>query len=122
MPSTPIVQTTTLTAPHLDWKQLHTPFRTPLLVWIIGVVALWLLTSAAETASDAAQRILADKSLRDDEARIRRAYAVLLGREPEREEAAAAVTFLADEKGAPSAGWSALVQSLMAGTEFRYVW
>ncbi|MEO6741543.1 MAG: DUF1549 and DUF1553 domain-containing protein [Chthoniobacteraceae bacterium] len=93
-------------------------------VTTVPAQALFFLNSAfvAETAGDAAQRILADKALRDDEARIRRAYAVLLGREPERDEVAAAVTFLAAEKGSPSAGWASLVQSLMAGTEFRYVW
>ena len=77
---------------------------------------------AASSASSAAGRILDDKSLRDDDARIRRAYAVLLGREPAREEIADAAAFLAAEKGSPSAGWTSLVQSLMAGTEFRYVW
>ena len=93
-------------------------------VTTVPAQALFFLNSAfaAETASDAAQRVLADKSLRDDEARIRRAYAVLLGREPAREEIADAAAFLAEEKGSPSASWSALVQSLMAGTEFRYVW
>ena len=86
--------------------------------------ALFFLNSefAIETARDTARRILDDPSLRDDEARIRRLYTVLLGRGPEREESAATSAFLAGEKGAPSAGWSALVQSLMAGTEFRYVW
>ena len=86
--------------------------------------ALFFLNSrfAADTSSAAAQRIIADSALRDDEARIRRAYAVLLGREPAREEIADAAAFLGEEKGSPSAAWSALVQSLMAGTEFRYVW
>ncbi len=86
--------------------------------------ALFFLNSrfASDAASAAAQRILGDTALRDDEARIRRAYAVLLGREPARDEIADAAAFLAEEKGSQSAGWSVLVQSLMAGTEFRYVW
>jgi hypothetical protein len=93
-------------------------------VTTVPAQALFFLNSAfaAETAGDAAQRILADKSLRDEEARIRRAYAVLLGREPERDEIAAAAAFLAEEKGSQSAAWASLVQSLIAGTEFRYVW
>ena len=86
--------------------------------------ALFFLNSrfAIDAAVVAAQRIVSDTALRDDEARIRRAYAVLLGREPARDEIADAAAFLAEEKESPSAGWSALVQSLMAGTEFRYVW
>ena len=31
---------------HIDWKKLHTPFRTPLLVWIGTVFTLWLLSAA----------------------------------------------------------------------------
>ena len=77
---------------------------------------------AASAATAAAGLILDDKSLRDDEARIRRAHAALLGREPARDEIADATAFLAAEKGTPSAGWTSLVQSLMAGTEFRYIW
>ncbi len=93
-------------------------------VTTVPAQALFFLNSpfAIETAGDAAQRILAGKSLRDDEARIRRAYAVLLAREPDRDEIAAATAFLAEEKGSASEGWASLVQSLMAGTEFRYVW
>ena len=93
-------------------------------VTTVPAQALFFMNSefAASSASAAAGRILEDKSLRDDEARVRRAYAVLLGREPAREEIADAAAFLAAEKGTPSAGWTSLVQSLMAGTEFRYVW
>ena len=86
--------------------------------------SLFFLNSrlARDAAGATAQRILGDAALRDDAARLRHAYAVLLGREPARDELAEAVAFLAEEKGPPSAGWSALIQSLMAGTEFRYVW
>ncbi len=93
-------------------------------VTTVPAQALFFMNSefAASSATAAAGRIRDDKSLRDDEARIRRAYAVLLGREPARDEIADAAAFLAAEKGSPSAGWSALVQSLMAGTEFRYIW
>ena len=86
--------------------------------------ALFFLNSrfATDAAAAAAQRIVSDPTLRGDEARIRRAYAVLLGREPARDDIADAMAFLAEEKGSPSAGWSALMQSLMAGSEFRYVW
>jgi hypothetical protein len=93
-------------------------------VTTVPAQALFFMNSefAASAASAAATRILDDKSLRDDEARIRRAYAVLLGREPARDEIADAAAVLAEEKGTPSAGWISLAQSLMAGTEFRYVW
>jgi hypothetical protein len=93
-------------------------------VTTVPAQALFFLNSefAASSATAAASRILDDKSLRDDDARIRRAYAVLLAREPARDEIADAAAFLAAEKGSPSAGWTSLVQSLMAGTEFRYVW
>ena len=93
-------------------------------VTTVPAQALFFLNSefAASAASSAAARILDDKSLRDDDVRIRRAYAVLLGREPARDEIADAAAFLAAEKGTPSAAWTSLVQSLMAGTEFRYVW
>jgi hypothetical protein len=93
-------------------------------VTTVPAQALFFMNSefAASSATAAAGRILGDKSLRDDEARIRRAYAVLLGREPAHEEIADAAAFLAEEKGSSAAGWTSLVQSLMAGTEFRYVW
>ncbi len=93
-------------------------------VTTVPAQALFFMNSefAASSASAAAARILDDKSLRDDEARVRRAYGVLLAREPAREEIADAAAFLAGEKGSPSAGWTSLVQSLIAGTEFRYVW
>ena len=93
-------------------------------VTTVPAQALFFMNSefAASSANAAAGRILEDKSLRDEEARIRRAYSVLLGREPVRDEIADAAIFLAEEKGSPSAGWTSLVQSLMTGTEFRYVW
>jgi hypothetical protein len=93
-------------------------------VTTVPAQALFFVNSefAASSATSAAGRILDDKSLLDDDARIRRAYAVLLGREPAREEIADAAAFLVTEKGTPSASWTSLVQSLMAGTEFRYVW
>jgi hypothetical protein len=66
--------------------------------------------------------------LRTDEARITRAYAVLLGLEASPDEIKDARAFLASMDGASNpknvslASWSALVQALMASTEFCYAW
>ena len=84
--------------------------------------ALFFLNSRLATgiAADAAGRLLAEGSLRSEEARISRAYLMLLSREPAREEVAEAKAFLS---GSPDAArWAALVQAIMAGTEYRYVW
>ncbi len=90
--------------------------------------ALFFLNSrlAQDAARDTARRLLDDSSLRTDERRIGRAYVLLLGREAAPDESKAATVFLAtmndSASAAPIARWSALVQALMAGTEFRYVW
>ena len=93
-------------------------------VTTVPAQALFFLNSelAIEAAQDTARRILDDTAMRDDAARIGHLHLLLLGREPESDEAAAAAAFLAAEKGAQSSGWAALVQSLLAGSEFRYVW
>jgi hypothetical protein len=84
--------------------------------------ALFFLNSrlVVSVASDAAERLLADATLRTDDARTTRAYAILLSREPSREELADARAFLTATPDA--ARWAAFLQALMAGTEYRYVW
>jgi len=84
--------------------------------------ALFFLNSRLATgaASDTAARLLADPALRTDNARIARAYILLLSREPARDELAEARTYLTATPDATK--WSSFIQALMAGTEYRYVW
>jgi hypothetical protein len=93
-------------------------------VTTVPAQALFFLNSrfAIDSARAAAQGLLDDTSLRDDDARFSRAWMTLLGREPAAEELKDARAFLASLNEVPSARWSALLQALMAGTEFRYVW
>ena len=93
-------------------------------VTTVPAQALFFLNSrfANDTARAAAQRLLDDPALRTDNARITRIYAALLGREALPEEVKEARAFFAASGSAPLARWSGLVQALMAGTEFRYVW
>lgn len=35
----------------IDWRKLHAPFRTPLLVWIGVVLTLWLISAAVIVSS-----------------------------------------------------------------------
>ncbi|HSI14393.1 MAG TPA: DUF1549 and DUF1553 domain-containing protein [Chthoniobacter sp.] len=93
-------------------------------VTTVPAQALFFLNSrfAIDTARGAAQRVLDDTTLRTDDARLTRAYVTLLGREPAPEELKDARAFLAATSDAPLSRWSALLQALMAGTEFRYVW
>jgi hypothetical protein len=93
-------------------------------VTTVPAQALFFLNSrfALDTARGAAQRLLDDTALRTDDARLTRAYVALLGREPAPDELKDARAFLAATNDAPPARWSALLQALMAGTEFRYVW
>jgi hypothetical protein len=84
--------------------------------------ALFFLNSrlAVSTAQDTAARLLGEATLRTDDARIARAYSLLLSREPSTEELSEARTFLSTTPDADR--WAAFIQALMAGTEFRYVW
>ena len=84
--------------------------------------ALFFLNSrlVIGVAADTATRLLGDSTLRSDEARIARAYSLLLGREPLKEEIADARAYLTSSPDA--AQWASFLQALMAGTEFRYVW
>jgi hypothetical protein len=93
-------------------------------VTTVPAQALFFLNSPlAVTASrNAAQRVLDDTALHTDDARLSRAYLILLGREPAPDEIKEARAFLAAMDGPPAARWASLWQALMAGTEFRYVW
>jgi len=84
--------------------------------------ALFFLNSGLATgaAADTAARLLADRTLRTDDARIARAYLLLVSREPARDELADARAYLTASPDA--ARWSSFVQALMADTEYRYVW
>ena len=93
-------------------------------VTTVPAQALFFLNSrlATDAAHNAAQRLLDDATLRTDEARVTRAYVALFGREPSPDESKDARSFLSGMTDAPAARWSALVQALMASSEFRYVW
>ena len=93
-------------------------------VTTVPAQALFFLNSrfANDTARAAAQRLLDDPALRTDDARLAAAYLTLLGREPSADEAKEARAFLAATNDSPPVPWAALLQALMAGTEFRYVW
>jgi len=93
-------------------------------VTTVPAQALFFLNSrfAMETARAASERLLGDTSLHDDDARLSRAYVMLFGRPPSVDELGDAREFLAVLNDSPSARWSALLQALMASSEFRYVW
>jgi hypothetical protein len=93
-------------------------------VTTVPAQALFFLNSrfATDVAHRAAQRLLEDAALRNDDARLIRAYVTFLGREPATDELQEARAFLSSLNDTPVARWSSLCQALMAGTEFRYVW
>ncbi len=88
--------------------------------------ALFLMNSPfmIEESRHAARRLLAENGM-DDAARVRRAWRLILLREPDAAEAAGARAYLEGELGeAPSEdvrvrAWGALCQALLAGGEFR---
>jgi len=88
--------------------------------------SLFMLNSefAARMAQETAARLLEEKG--SDKDRIARLYVRLLGREPDLEEANAALTLMRDLDSSQAREpeiyrWSTLVQAIMAGAEFRYV-
>jgi hypothetical protein len=94
-------------------------------VTTVPAQALFFVNSrfAVEAARGTAERLLNDTKLRTDDARITRAYLTLLGRDAAPDEIKDARAFIdAMEMKDTSARWSAFVQAIMAGTEFRYVW
>jgi hypothetical protein len=83
--------------------------------------ALYLMNHPfpAEQAKHAATRLLAE-NLKDDDARLTRAYRRTLGREPTAGEREVGKRFLS--KGGDSAeAWAAFFHALFASAEFRYV-
>lgn len=99
-------------------------------VTTVATQALFFMNSdfAVECASDAAAKLLdavnADGSPLDDAGRVRQSYLRLFGREPQSEETTASLQLLNElDAGDATAQyrWTALVQALMAGAEFRYV-
>ena len=73
-----------------------------------------------EAQADTAARLLGDNTLRTDEARVARAYMVLLSREPAKDEITDARAYLTASPDATR--WASFLQAIMAGTEYRYVW
>lgn len=90
-------------------------------VTTVAPQALFLMNSdfAARTASDAAERILHEKTSSAE--RVRVIYLRLLGRLPDQDEIAAATAFMESLTGqvAEAYRWSALVQALFICGEFR---
>lgn len=91
-------------------------------VTTVPAQALFFLNSrlVAEAAADTAARLTGDAALRSDDARIARAYATLLSRDPSREEIAEAREFLGATPNRNT--WTTFIQAVMASTEYRYVW
>lgn len=79
-----------------------------------------------DAANAVAARLLEDKSLSGDKARVRHAYRILFSRDAEDDESQAAVEMMqsletpSDEKDKDAYRWSTLIQALMASAEFRY--
>ena len=83
--------------------------------------ALFLLNHPfpAEQARYAATRLQAE-DLKDDTARLTRAYRLALGREPTAGEREVAGRFLTKNED-PKAAWAAVFHALFASADFRYV-
>jgi hypothetical protein len=79
-----------------------------------------------DAANAVAVRLLDDKSLSDDKARVRHAYRILFSREADDDEAKSAIEMMesletpADEKDKEAYRWATMIQALMASAEFRY--
>jgi hypothetical protein len=74
-----------------------------------------------EQAEAAAKRLLADSSLSDDEARLRRAAQLVLGRSPTDAERDVLFGFLKAGGDNRQAAWTDVVHALFSSTDFRYV-
>ena len=83
--------------------------------------SLYLMNSpfAVDQAKHAAERLLADESMADDD-RIRHAYRLTLGRLPTESERSVVTRYLAGDSE-PVDAWAGLFQALFASAEFRYV-
>lgn len=81
----------------------------------------------ADAARALALRLLEDTRLADDPARLQQAYRTILSRTPDVDETKAAMDMMrsletaADEKDPELYRWAAMIQALMASSEFRYV-
>ena len=84
--------------------------------------ALYLLNSplVREAADGLADRLLAGDD--DDEARIARAYRIVLGREPNQAETRRGLRALGAFEGGDHERWSAYGQALLMSTEFRFLY
>jgi hypothetical protein len=79
--------------------------------------ALFMLNNAlvSETAAELAQRLTKDVNLKDDGARIAKAYLLLLGRPPSSEEAEIGVDYVG------RSSWTHYLQVLLCTNEFLYL-
>ena len=84
--------------------------------------ALYLLNSPFVVAQSkhAAVRLLAEPDL-TAEGRVERAYRITLGRMPREGEKAVVMKYLADKGSDKADAWAALIHSLFASADFRYV-
>ena len=87
--------------------------------------SLFLLNNSLpiRAARNLAQRLMQNSRLRDDTARVQAAWLVTLGRLPSAAETQGAIAFMSSLQGSaePMYRWAAMVQALLASTEFRYV-
>jgi hypothetical protein len=83
--------------------------------------ALFLMNSPWMTAraQASAKRLLAE--IQDDTARIRHAFLLALGREPSPQEQALFEATLKDNSADPQETWAALMHTLLACLDFRYL-
>lgn len=84
--------------------------------------ALFMMNNpfVVEQARASAARLVGE-NLPSDDARITRAYRLVLGRLPTSGEREVAAKFLANQSGDPKAAWATLFQVLFASADFRYV-
>jgi hypothetical protein len=69
-------------------------------------------------AGNAAERVMGEE--KGDAKRVTKAYRAVFARDPSADESRDALTFL-KQAGNDAAGWTRLIQSLLASAEFRYV-
>jgi hypothetical protein len=74
-----------------------------------------------EQAEATAKRMLANASLRDDNARLEFVARAILGRGPAADERTALIGFVEARGENRAAAWTDVVHALFASTDFRYV-
>ena len=89
-------------------------------VTTVAPQALYFMNSPfiSKHAGFAAKRVMETKA--DDVSRVRFAYRIALGREPDADESQRGASFVAQYE-TPSVGWTRLMHALFASAEFRYV-